>query len=1167
MSESIKGIKPTQIRSELLEIVLRDLRGPANGPEEIITEQTVRDRYILGLLAPKGQSPIPMEEDEDLAFDGTDSEDGKSEPVNVQGRAMLPSSIGMTFTVASEASEIVVNARWGHYDRIPSTELGLDLDPPKPVWKRKQIEATSEIITLKEGRLARWIPDQDFPDVYVDGRVRQIAGQWVITLFLVNGQQEPRQLKDTAWVFQPELSIEAPDGKPIFVRRMTVRANADGEDLAMQMVYRKQVEFAVGHGVATHVELLEESFDRAIRIKTDTAPTYELPRTIAPKPDDVPGLRGFELDMKVLSEIPDGKFGVSLSPLVNAYRIWLDSIQARALSPETDLQPYSNQAKTVVENCQKVLTRLENAIALLDANPQAAEAFRFANRAMWQQRIHSLFTLSVRQKKNETLDDIDTLQNRTWYLFQLAFILINLPGMVDPTHPERSDPTAATADVLWFPTGGGKTEAYLGLTAFTLAIRRLQGKMGEYDGSAGVTVLMRYTLRLLTLQQFQRATALICACELIRKSDTSKWGSEPFRIGLWIGQRSTPNWTDESDQIVREYRRGGSFRSSAVGGRGTPHQLTNCPWCGEMLSPGRDIQVETYKAGSGRTLVYCPSTSCEFNQRSASGEGLPIVVVDEEVYRRLPSLLIATVDKFAQMPWKGETQMLFGKVNAYCPRHGFRSPDVDDTDSHTKHKQGGLPAVKTEERGPLRPPDLIIQDELHLINGPLGTLVGLYETAVDGLSKWVYQGKSVRPKVIASSATIRRASEQVNALYLRKANIFPPAGLDIEDNFFSRQIAPTEKSPGRLYFGICAPGVQAKVVMIRVYSSFLSAAQFLYKKYGESADPYMTLVGYFNAIRELGGLRRLVDDAISTRLRQMEKRNMENRFFNTNSIKELTSRVGATDIPETLDRLNAVFDPNAEKERQAKSKAKEKLNYSEIPIDVLLATNMISVGVDVPRLGLMVVAGQPKYTAEYIQATSRIGRHFPGLVCTVYNWVRPRDLSHFERFEHYHSTLYQQVEPLSVTPFSARARDRGLSALLVSFIRLLGDQFNGNKGAGSLKAGHQFIIRAMDDISKRAAAITSDPDLEEGIREDINERIVNWLANATRVSQGGGMLGYKPENDGRTTGLLSTPGKEKDMFTCLTSLRDVESPVTLVLNNYELKAPVKIVEGEEVQND
>jgi hypothetical protein len=1164
MTDVLKTIAPTQIRSELLDIVLKDLRGPAEGPEEIIKEQTVRDRYVLGLLAPKGQTPLPLEEDEDLALDGTDGEDGKSEPVNVQGRAMFPSAMGMTFTVAPDASEIVVSAKWGHYDRVASTDLSLDLDPPKPVWKRMQIEATmEEPLPLKVGRIKRWTPNLDFPDVYVDGRVRNIAGQWVITLFLVNTQQEPAKLKDTSWVFQPELSVEAPDGKPIFIRRMNVRGNANPEDLSMQMVYRKQVEFAVGHGVATHVELLEGSFERAVRIKTNTAPTYELPKTIAPDPKDVPGLLDVELDMKSLSEIHDGRFSAALSPLVTAYRIWLTEIESRANSPDPNLEPYSPQAKAVVEHCQHVLSRLENAIALLDSNPQAAESFRFANRSMWQQRIHSLFTQSVRQKKNETLEQIDSPQNRTWYLFQLAFILINLPGMVDPTHPERSDPSSAIADVLWFPTGGGKTEAYLGLTAFTLAIRRLQGKMGEYDGNAGVTVLMRYTLRLLTLQQFQRATALICACEFIRKTDVKKWGNEPFRIGLWIGQRSTPNWTEESDRVVKEYRRGGSFRSSAVGGSGTPHQLTNCPWCGETLKPGRDIQVELFKSGSGRTLVYCPSASCEFNSRNASGEGLPVVVVDEEVYRRLPSLLIATVDKFAQMPWKGEVQMLFGKVNAYCPRHGFRSPDIDDTDSHPAHKHSGLPSVKSEERGPLRPPDLIIQDELHLINGPLGTLVGLYETAVDGLSSWEFQGKIVRPKVIASSATIRRATEQVHALYMRIANVFPPPGLDIEDNFFARQITPTEKAAGRLYFGVCAPGVQAKVVMIRVYSAFLSAAQFLYNKYGSAADPYMTLVGYFNAMRELGGLRRLVDDAISTRLRQMEKRGLENRKFSTNSVKELTSRVGATDIPETLDRLNAVFDPNAEKDRQAKSRANEKIDFSDIPIDVLLATNMISVGVDVPRLGLMVVAGQPKYTAEYIQATSRIGRHFPGLVCTVYSWVRPRDLSHFERFEHYHATLYQQVEPLSVTPFSARAMDRGLSALLVSYIRLMGEKFNGNKDAGFLKAGHEFILHAMDDISKRAAVITSDKDLESVVRDDLNVRIANWLAHATTVSQGGGVLGYKTMDDGRTVGLLTPPGKERDTFTCLTSLRDVESPVALILNNYELKTPVKIVEGEE----
>jgi hypothetical protein len=738
----------------------------------------------------------------------------------------------------------------------------------------------------------------------------------------------------------------------------------------------------------------------------------------------------------------------------------------------------------------------------------------------------------------------------------MAFILLNLPGLTDPLYDERSHPTQAITDVLWYPTGGGKTEAYLGLTAYTLAMRRLQGKMGDYEGSAGVAVLMRYTLRLLTLQQFQRAAALMCSCESIRREDIIKWGDEPFRIGLWVGQRSTPNWNSESAEIVKEYRKTGYFRSTITGGYGSPHQLTNCPWCGTPINPGSDILVETYKNGQCRTIVYCPSDSCLFNQKNARREGLPILVVDEEVYRRLPSLLIATVDKFAQMPWKGEAQMLFGRINGYCSRHGYRSPEVEDQNSHPALKSYGYPVAHTEPMCPLRPPDLIIQDELHLINGPLGTLVGLYETAVDNLCSWTLDGKTIRPKVIASSATIRKAPAQVNSLYLRQTNIFPPNGLLVQDNFFSRQMTPDEVNPGRLYLGVCASGKRMKSAIIRVYVAILSAAQYLYEKYGASVDPYMTLVGYFNALRELGGLRRVLDDAIRTRLRQMERRGLANRQLGTYSISELTSRIGATDIPEILDRLGATFDPDRDEDRKKRYKSGKKVNPSSYPIDVLLATNMISVGVDVPRLGLMVVEGQPKYTSEYIQATSRIGRRFPGLVLTVYNWARPRDLSHYERFEHYHATLYQQVEALSVTPFSPRAIDRGLTALLVSLLRMQGFAFNSNESAALLKRDHPFVQIAIDEISRRAGLVTGNLQVEQDIRAELTSRIDYWLARAAKLAAGGSKLGYRGKGDGRTLPLLGNPSRGQwDLFTCLTSLRDVEPSVNLILNNYEAQTP------------
>jgi hypothetical protein len=464
---------------------------------------------------------------------------------------------------------------------------------------------------------------------------------------------------------------------------------------------------------------------------------------------------------------------------------------------------------------------------------------------------------------------------------------------------------------------------------------------------------------------------------------------------------------------------------------------------------------------------------------------------------------------------------------------------VEDADSHPK--KGALPAVRTQSLSGLRPPDLIIQDELHLISGPLGTLVGLYETAVDALASWDLNGQRVYPKVIASTATIRRARDQVYSLFQREVKIFPPPGLDAEDNFFARRVPSTENSPGRLYLGVCAPGTRLKAVLIRVYAAYMAAAQVLYDDYGRAADPWMTLVGYFNSMRELGGMRRVVEDALRERLRHMDTRGLARRFLNPYQIEELTSRKDAADIPRLLDRLEAVFDSNAQADKK---------DISQVPYDVVLATNMISVGVDVARLGLMVVASQPKATAEYIQATSRVGRAFPGLVCTVYNWTRPRDLSHYERFEHYHATFYQQVEALSVTPFSPRARDRGLSAVLVSFLRLLGNDFNANARAGGLARAHPYVTRALDAISRRAGIVSADNAVGTQVRQELNVLLDQWL-NRAQNTVAPAILGYKERKDGRTVSLLQpAEGGGRVPFMCLNSLRDVEPGVPLVLNNY-----------------
>ena len=330
----------------------------------------------------------------------------------------------------------------------------------------------------------------------------------------------------------------------------------------------------------------------------------------------------------------------------------------------------------------------------------------------------------------------------------------------------------------------------------------------------------------------------------------------------------------------------------------------------------------------------------------------------------------------------------------------------------------------------------------------------------------------------------------------------------------------------------------------------MGAAQTLYVKYGVAADPWLTLVGYFNALRELGGMRRAVDDTVRTRLRRIDQRGLSKRFIDQWSVEELTSRKNATDIPRILDRLEASFEPQAEGKRKTGPLGSRRGEASRQPYDVVLATNMISVGVDVGRLGLMVVASQPKATAEYIQATSRVGRSFPGLVVTVYNWARPRDLSHYERFEHYHATFYQQVEALSVTPFSPRALDRGLTALLVSYIRLLDDRYNANDRAGQLDRQAASVAIAIDDISRRAGLVVPSVQAETLVRQMLAERIDKWLTQAQAVT-GGAVLGYKSKSDGRTLGLLKYPDDEDwTRFTCLNSLRDVEPNVTLIMNNF-----------------
>lgn len=1145
---------PSDLRDELMEMVIRDLLGPAGGRDEELNqyEDHAYQRYLVGMLAPKG-SEIGGEELDELATgEGEEGEEGAPDSGVPAGNTYFPSSMGFSFVVSAETKQIVVDAEWGQYLRIKSPTQTHKDGTPANVWKRQPVIAPATTLTLNDSEIAARPLHPEHPLVVLQGRMRSTADGWVVTLFMINQQEERtrrNEPKDEVWVFQPKLRVRGADNRPIFVQRRN--ANGDlskmdpltrEESETLEMLYRHQREFAVGHGISVHATLPVPLAERAIQVETEWVPMFEVPQQTPRSAHDDENLAGLTLDMKALAELPKGELIASLRHIEIAYRAWIKAEAAKLSLPSEKLEGHQEAAKRAVAGCTRMLERIKAGIDLIEANPLAEEAFRFSNHAMWQQRIHSSLSRKVRMKEMKVEDGVAALdieQNRSWRLFQLAFILLNLPSLTNLHHPDRSHETDAVADLLWFATGGGKTEAYLGLTAYTLALRRLQGEIEDRRGDHGIAVLMRYTLRLLTLQQFQRAAALICACETIRRADVAKWGETPFRLGLWVGNKATPNTLAAAANSLRQGNVGGRPSSS-----GTPHQITSCPWCGSEI---KEQHLRVYEAPSdiGRCVTYCGDNlgRCEFTERNAPKEGLPVMVVDEEIYRRPPSLLIATVDKFAQMPWNGQTQMLFGKVTDICDRHGFLSPEVQDGQSHPA--RNGLPAVRNHPHGLLRPPDLIIQDELHLISGPLGSMVGLYEAAVDELCSWQVDGKKVRPKVVASTATIRRAPDQIQKLFVRKLEVFPPQGTNIRDSFFAIQRPTGAEYPGRRYIGISAFGRRYPAAMIRSYVAHMAAAQVLYDKYDRLADPWMTLAGYFNSIRELAGTRRLVDDDIRARLRDTDQRGLAKR--RVRALEELTSRKSGTDIPKILERLEAVFDKTLEAQRAAERKAGERPS-STVPYDVILATNMISVGVDIDRLGLMLVAGQPKNTSEYIQATSRIGRSSssPGLVCTIFNWARPRDLSHYERFVHYHETFYKHVEALSVTPFSARALDRGLSGVMVGLMRLCDAHLNANLKAGEVADTDPMWAEVSDLLRRRGGNATHDPAVAVRIKEMLDRRRDEWLRRVH--NQQDHRLGYKPEG-GSTVGLLEQArDQDWEMFTCLNSLRDVEGTVDLVLD-------------------
>lgn len=931
-----------------------------------------------------------------------------------------------------------------------------------------------------------------------------------VTIMVVNEKQG--YPNGTNCVFQPRIEISSENNDFTFVEYAgaTDFNILDDEEQSLELQYRNKHVYGTGLGTAV---------DWKINVKGEGSiyneffPQKEVPSMefgIDPKY----GVPAKTLSMKYLSDLDKTDKEKKLDDLrcfVKAYSDWIDDITGRI--PQLE-EKYRAIAGKNILGCREACDRMSRGIEVLCNNQNAWDSFCLANRAMFMQRVQ----LNIQKKWPASFPDEMELSNAlrktdyytadreypndryAWRPFQLAFMLLDVVSVTDDTSKDRS-----LVDLIWFPTGGGKTEAYLGLTAMTIFYRRFVYP----DSSDGTTVIMRYTLRLLAAQQFTRASTLICACEYIRRDCEARrsrypsytLGKKPITIGLWIGVDHTPNNNKAAGDCLKNLQNATTYNLEYAKEKYNKFQVLKCPWCGTRLvkekTDSKKIRGEFgYQMRSGnRFRLFCTRQACDFSRE------LPVQIVDEELYRYPPTLLFGTVDKFAMLPWNGEIGNFF--------------------------------AVENNNRAP----ELIIQDELHLISGPLGTIVGLYESAIDALCR----KKESITKIVASTATIRRAVEQCAALYDRDVRQFPHPALDAEDSFFAREskIDYANGIYGRKYIGLMPSGKTKAMMEIRSIAALLQKAKDMDIS-DDIRDKFWTVTAYYNSLKDLGKASTMVDDDVKDFMKRMcfrLKSSSDVRSIGT--ADELTSRLTTTELNRTLDKLEKM------------EYSAENIKNRVFPANIVLATNMISVGIDVARLNVMLLVGQPKLTSEYIQASSRVGREYPGMAFVMYDGGKSRDRSHYEQFRPYHESFYKYVEPTGATPFSEPARKRALHAVLIAYLRLsdpslrldnFAANFRKDKYQNEIDEITDFIVERCKSVNHRVNPYMEDD--SELVRQEIEDIFEKWQ-NLSDESNGTFFYGYKfmvTNPDGPGERLLKIFGTYRDdpAFETMTSMRNVD---------------------------
>ena len=1006
---------------------------PNNNGDEILNNLKPSERYGLGVLYPvKLRSAEEDEDTENLNSDEIDRSIAQSNKklkfkkkdlnndienlkndLNIEvEKDLLPSSFSLSFLTNSSISEkLKFEFNGGFYEQIDKDIEYKNKDGDKKKGRewyfRSSFKCTGSIST-KQNDSNKIKPEFSSLSPKFDLRfqsdVRNYEDNKIVTFSVSNftGVSGKRRNLDENSIFQCHLRIYS-EKYCILPYPKAKNLRLDQEEQINELLYRDKRNYAIGHGISANWGAPDKVSNFVNEISSEAMPIVDVPN-ISPEIFDEKKEK-LEIPFYNLTRVGNFNDGInSLKHLYSNYLKWIAKIENEAKNLDTR---YSNPSKKIITDCKVVADRILKGINLIENNDEIKLAFQIANEAiMYQQYRTSIPTRSIKfdkegnplkgekgyiftSKYNHNFDlSSEDYQKKKWRPFQIAFILMNLDSLANPESKERK-----IVDLLWFPTGGGKTEAYLGLSAFQLVLRRIRD-----NSDFGTDVIMRYTLRLLTAQQFHRASGLIYALEHIRKKNIKILGEHQFSIGIWIGGDSTYN---THNQAYEDFKKILIPRKKFNVNLNKFH-ISGCSWCGAKFEIKKyetsRQRVYGFKENNREKKVYahCPDAECEFHSK------LPTYTCDEDLYNQKPSFLIATIDKFALLAWRPQARNFFG---------------IDEKGNQVKS-----------------PPNLIIQDELHLISGPLGSMSGLYETVVEELCTNKKFNKLVKPKIISSTATIKNFSNQIKALFAREDScLFPPPGLNQSDNFFSRVAKTDGQTDCKKFVGIYAPGLRSLLTsQIRTFTSLLQSANYNRiegrELTREEKDPWWTLVSFYSSLFDLGSARSILSIDMESELKKYKK----NFAVDNKNIRNLPD-------PTEILELTAAQKDSVEENLQKLSSSLEDQNPTIKPVDICLSSSVIEVGVDITRISLLSIVSAPKSVSQYIQVSGRVGRDWQSgksaLIVTIYSPTKPRDRSLYEQFRSYHEQLYSWVEPTSVTPFCEPVLERSLHSALFAYAR------------------------------------------------------------------------------------------------------------------------------------